>query len=97
MPKLICFRFRFYIDPALSLFLVLLIMFSTWPLLTESALILLQTVPAHINVNLLRQKLLNNVEGVWAVHELHIWQLTGDKIIAAAHVKCLNTSDNERV
>jgi len=41
---------RFYIDPALSLLLVILILRSVWPLLQESALILLQTVPTHIQV-----------------------------------------------
>lgn len=39
-----------YIDPALSLCLVTLITVSTWPLLKVSALILLQTVPTHIQV-----------------------------------------------
>lgn len=39
-----------YIDPALSLGLVTLITCSTWPLLKDSALILLQTVPTHIQV-----------------------------------------------
>ena len=35
---------------ALSLCLVLLMLYSVWPLLMESALILLQTVPTHIQV-----------------------------------------------
>ena len=39
------------VDPVLSMLLVILISFSTWPLLKESALILLQTVPTHIQVN----------------------------------------------
>lgn len=43
-------QYRFYIDPALSLVLVILILQSVWPLLRESALILLQTVPTHIQV-----------------------------------------------
>jgi len=40
-------------DPALSIVLVILILHSVWPLLRESALILLQTVPTHIQVILL--------------------------------------------
>lgn len=38
-------------DPALSVLLVILMLRSVWPLLRESALILLQTVPTHIQVN----------------------------------------------
>lgn len=43
-------EYRYYIDPALSIVLVMLILASVWPLLRESALILLQTVPTHIQV-----------------------------------------------
>lgn len=43
-------EYRFYMDPALSILLVILILHSVWPLLRESALILLQTVPTHIQV-----------------------------------------------
>lgn len=45
-------EYRFYMDPALSIVLVILILNSVWPLLRESALILLQTVPTHIQVRL---------------------------------------------
>lgn len=45
-------EYRHYMDPALSILLVILILHSVWPLLRESALILLQTVPTHIQVNI---------------------------------------------
>lgn len=44
-------EYRDYMDPALSIVLVILILYSVWPLLRESALILLQTVPTHIQVS----------------------------------------------
>lgn len=43
-------KYRYYMDPALSIVLVILMLNSVWPLLRESALILLQTVPTHIQV-----------------------------------------------
>lgn len=43
-------KYRFYLDPVLSVLLVVLMLHSVWPLLRESALILLQTVPTHIQV-----------------------------------------------
>jgi len=79
--------FKDYIDPALSLLLVLLILRSVWPLLQESALILLQTVPTHIQVDAIQRRLLDKVDGVLAVHEFHVWQLAGDRIIASAHIR----------
>lgn len=80
-------------DPALSLILVVLILHSVWPLLRESALILLQTVPTHIEVDAIQRRLLEGVDGVLAVHEFHIWQLAGDRIIASAHIRCRNLSE----
>ncbi|XP_050307788.1 zinc transporter 1 [Anthonomus grandis grandis] len=89
--------YKFYIDPALSLFLVLLILISVWPLLRDSALILLQTVPTHIQVDAIQQRLLQNVDGVLAVHEFHVWQLAGDRIIASAHIRCRNLSEYMKI
>lgn len=82
-----------YIDPSLSLLMVMLILRSVWPLLQESALILLQTVPTHIQVDAIQKRLLENVDGVLAVHEFHVWQLAGDRIIASAHIRCRNLSE----
>ncbi|KAH6936194.1 hypothetical protein HPB50_014915 [Hyalomma asiaticum] len=77
----------------LFLVMVCLIMKSTSPLLVDSALILLQTVPTHIQIDSLQKKLLQEVEGVLAVHEFHVWQLAGERIIASAHIRCKNLQD----
>lgn len=82
--------FKYYIDPALSVLLVMLILHSVWPLLRDSGLILLQTVPTHIQVDAIKGRLLAKVDGVLAVHEFHVWQLAGDKIIASAHIRYKN-------
>lgn len=88
---------RWYIDPILSVLMVCLILRSTWPLLTESAMILLQTVPTHIQVDSLRKRLTEEIQGVLAVHEFHVWQLAGDRIIASAHIRCHNLQDYMRI
>ncbi|XP_049612421.1 zinc transporter 1a isoform X1 [Syngnathus scovelli] len=76
-----------YLDPALCLIMVCILLYTTYPLLKESALILLQTVPKQINIHRLNERLLN-LDGVLAIHELHVWQLAGSRIIATAHIKC---------
>jgi len=90
-------EYKLYVDPGLSILLVILILRSVWPLLIESALILLQTVPTHIQVDSLQQKLMSQVDGILAVHEFHIWQLAGDRIIASAHIRCLNLAQYMQV
>uniref|UniRef100_A0A3Q3GBS2 Solute carrier family 30 member 1a n=1 Tax=Labrus bergylta TaxID=56723 RepID=A0A3Q3GBS2_9LABR len=76
-----------YLDPTLCVIMVTILLYTTYPLLKESALILLQTVPKQINMHRLNERLLN-LEGVLAIHDLHIWQLAGSRIIATAHIKC---------
>ena len=65
-------EYKYYVDPGLSIMLVLLILRSVWPLLIESALILLQTVPTHIDIEKLKRKLLENIDGILAVSFLVI-------------------------
>ncbi|XP_061842981.1 zinc transporter 1a [Nerophis lumbriciformis] len=76
-----------YLDPTLCLIMVCILLYTTYPLLKESALILLQTVPKQINIHRLNERLLG-LDGVLAIHELHVWQLAGSRIIATAHIKC---------
>lgn len=76
-----------YLDPTLCIIMVCILLYTTYPLLKESALILLQTVPKQINMHRLNERLLG-LDGVLAIHELHIWQLAGSRIIATAHIKC---------
>lgn len=76
-----------YLDPTLCIIMVCILLYTTYPLLKESALILLQTVPKQVNMHRLNERLLS-LDGVLAIHELHIWQLAGSRIIATAHIKC---------
>lgn len=55
------FQYKDYVDPTLSVLMVTLILYSTWGLLVESAMILLQTVPTHIQIDSLQRKLLQEV------------------------------------
>uniref|UniRef100_A0A8C5MUW0 Solute carrier family 30 member 1 n=1 Tax=Leptobrachium leishanense TaxID=445787 RepID=A0A8C5MUW0_9ANUR len=76
-----------YMDPFLCVIMVCILLYTTYPLLKESALILLQTVPKQIDISALKIKL-KKIDGVEAVHELHVWQLAESRIIATAHIKC---------
>jgi len=41
----------------------------------------------YLQVDAIQKSLLEKVDGVLAVHEFHVWQLAGDRIIASAHIK----------
>ncbi|KAK6191957.1 hypothetical protein SNE40_003523 [Patella caerulea] len=82
-------EWKYYVDPVMSICMVVIILGTSIPLLKDSSSILLQTVPSHIEVEDITEKL-TQIEGILHVHELHIWQLTGNRIIASAHIRCLN-------
>lgn len=82
-----------YVDPAMSIIMVAIILKTSIPLLIETSKILMNSVPHHIQVNDLKKRLMENIPDIRNVHELHIWQLAGDKIIASAHVKLLQPSE----
>jgi len=79
-------QYRYYLDPVLSLLIVCIICVSTWPLLRDSTLILLNSIPSHINLMDLEKRLISSVEGVVSVHELHIWRLVGTRVVASCHL-----------
>jgi len=85
-------EYRNYADPACSLLIVWIIIFSTWPLFKESAKILIQRVDDKVDVMEIRKCILG-LRHVVNVHELHVWTLAGNKNIGSAHVtidaKCI--------
>ena len=62
--------FRQYVDPSLSIVIVIIIVASTIPLLKESSLVLMQTVPNNFRVEELRENLLRAVPQIQDIHEV---------------------------
>ena len=58
-----------------------IILKTSIPLLKESSMILMQTVPTHIKIQEIQSRLVERIPGVISVHEFHIWQLAGNRII----------------
>ncbi|XP_076797694.1 calcium/manganese antiporter SLC30A10 isoform X2 [Arvicanthis niloticus] len=75
-----------YIDPSLTVVMVIIILSSAFPLIKETAVILLQMVPKGVNMEELMSQL-STVPGISSVHEVHIWELISGKIIATLHIK----------
>ena len=76
---------RNYVDPALSIVLVVIILASTWPLLRDSSYILMQTIPPYVDMEGLRRKMLDQLPEVEDIHEFHVWRLVGNKVFASVH------------
>lgn len=73
------------IDPLLSLFISLLILVSTFNLLREVLHVLMEGVPAGLEIAEVRQAMIEHLH-VAEVHSLHIWALSSEVIALSAHV-----------
>ncbi|PON22466.1 hypothetical protein TGAM01_v208747 [Trichoderma gamsii] len=76
---------RFYADPAIGVFISVMIFLTAWPLTRNSGRILLQTAPSEIVPDDIKHDI-EMIPGIESVHELHIWRLDQRKSIATAHV-----------
>lgn len=86
-----------YIDPVLSMLSALFLLVLSYPYMKESCLILLQTIPDHINIDSLCSQLLKAFPDIINVHELHVWRLTVGKTYSTAHIIFLNPQDYTRI
>ncbi|KAF8508140.1 cation efflux protein [Gautieria morchelliformis] len=78
-------EYKYYFDPIISLVITVIIFSSALPLVRSASFILLQAVPSTISLEGIREDI-QDVGGVLSVHELHVWQLSEDKIVASVHV-----------
>jgi cobalt-zinc-cadmium efflux system protein len=72
-------------DPAVSIAISLLLLWSAWGLLKETTHVLLEGTPQGM-VPLEIQEAMGAVRGVQAVHHLHLWNLASDTPVLSAHV-----------
>ncbi|PKI85054.1 hypothetical protein MVES_000991 [Malassezia vespertilionis] len=76
---------RFYMDPIISIIIACIIAHQALPLVKSASFILLQGVPSSVSLEGVRDSVLK-VDGVLSLHDLHVWQLNENKIVASLHV-----------
>ncbi|XP_011630150.1 zinc transporter 1 isoform X1 [Pogonomyrmex barbatus] len=79
-----------YIDPLFAIISSISLFTLCYPYMKESGLILLQTIPNHINIDCLKRELLAAFPDIVNVHDLHVWQLAKHQVICTAHIIFLN-------
>jgi cobalt-zinc-cadmium efflux system protein len=73
------------IDPILSLLICGLILVAAVRLLLDSAHVVLEGVPQGLDIDRV-QATMAAVPGVREIHDLHIWQVSSDRVALSAHV-----------
>lgn len=82
---LILWTHQQWIDPLAGLFIVAIILWGTWGLLRDSISLILDAIPRHIDHHAI-QLFLEQIAGVEAVHDLHIWGLSTKEVALTAHL-----------
>lgn len=83
-------------DAIASLFICLVIAWSSWGLVRDAVHILLEGVPPHLDLEAVRGTLAG-LEGVSEVHDLHLWSLSSGTESLTAHLVVAKGADNQKV
>lgn len=75
----------YWLDPAVSVLISVVIGVQGWALLRSTAEVLLESTPAGLDVQSLSTTMAE-VHGVESVHDLHVWTLSSDVRALSAHV-----------
>jgi cobalt-zinc-cadmium efflux system protein len=82
-------------DPVISIFITLLILLGSLRLLRETAHILLEGVPAGVDLEAVAEAV-RSVPGVLAIHDLHIWTICSNLLALSVHATVGDCPAEER-
>ena len=80
------------VDPLVGIAIGIMILASSWELLTESLNLALHAAPKSIDLHALQTWLLSR-PGVDGIHDLHVWPLSTNKTAMSAHLQVSGVSD----
>jgi len=87
-----------YADPLVSVLIAALIGWNAFRIVGETVNILLEGTPRGMNMAAIRQEI-SSVEGVTALHDLHVWSISSEHVALSAHVvvKDQSLADSEHL
>ena len=88
----------YVVDPILSIIISCVIVYNSLRLLKESVDILMERTPKHIDVEKLKEEILE-VKGVHGLHDLHVWSICSNVHALNAHlmVGSISVKDTEKI
>jgi len=84
--KVVTEDFSQYIDPTICIVYIIVLIWSCVPLVKDSCLILLQTIPGNVEISVLKKYLLKKFPGILSLHEFHTWTFTPGTLVLTGHV-----------
>jgi cobalt-zinc-cadmium efflux system protein len=86
-----------YADPILACVVVGILVRGAIRVIRDSAHILLEGVPQHLDLEHIRARLTERVAGAAEIHHLHAWALTPEHPLITLHARIKDGSDGEAV
>ena len=84
----------FWIDPFISLIIMVVILTSTWNLLRDSLSLSMDAVPTSIKIESIREAALK-LSGVKDIHHIHVWAISTAENALTAHLVISDTISHE--
>ncbi|MXQ86162.1 hypothetical protein E5288_WYG006604 [Bos mutus] len=81
-------------DPICTYVFSLLVAFTTFRIIWDTVVIILEGVPSHLNVDYIKEALMK-IEDVHSVEDLNIWSLTSGKPTAIVHIQLIPGSSSK--
>ncbi len=78
-------------DPLVSVLIGVLVLYSSWGLVKESVHILMEGVPADVDIREIEECMVQQ-DGVCCVYDLHVWSITSNRHSLSAHLVLSNPS-----
>lgn len=85
-----------WIDPALSLLIVVFIVRNSYRLIRSAAVILMNVAPKGSDGSVI-ERAISSVNGVRSVHDVHVWQIDSDNNAVSAHIVSDGTRNHEEI
>jgi len=87
-----------WVDPLISVGISVIIVAGSFRLVRDAVDVLLEAVPAHVDLDAVK-RILGAVDGVTAVHDLHVWTIASGIYALSAHLVVLDpmTCNNDQI
>jgi cobalt-zinc-cadmium efflux system protein len=83
-----------WVDPLISILILVVITAGTWDILKKSLLLSMDAVPEHIDTEDV-SNYLKNLPGVTDVHDIHIWAMSTTEYALTVHVNIPEPESND--
>ncbi|XP_060030572.1 probable proton-coupled zinc antiporter SLC30A4 isoform X2 [Erinaceus europaeus] len=81
-------------DPICTYVFSLLVAFTTFRIIWDTVVIIMEGVPGHLNIDYIKETLMK-IEDVYSVEDLNVWSLTSGKPTAIVHLQLIPGSSSK--